>query len=933
MTKINPLEKIKKRNGNLVKYRFERIVNAIYRALIASNKKPLEENLELAKKLAKQVEDRLTKIFSDSGRYPSVEDIQDLVEAVLLENKLFKVVQNYVGYRQQRRLIREEKKHILNKDTLDPIEKRFSLTAIQILAARYLIRDKNGDIIEGVAHLFGRSAVVATLPEFIYDKKVAKKPKKGPFLNFPTKKAGIFDFKTKPKDKEIRAFIEKITPKVKQMPTKLSDIHSGYTLGRFPITYAHLERLAMLFDEAQQHGWTKISWKKFMDLLSKGYFEKYAPLAEDYYKMMVNQEFLPNSPTLMNAGYRLGQLSACFVLDMEDDLLSILTTNTHVGIIFQSGGGVGINYGKLRPKGDIVASTYGTASGPLSFMEIVNTTTEVIKQGGKRRGANMGVLDVYHPDIEEFITIKEDLQKLTNFNISVGMWQIFWDSLKHKKPMPLINPRNKEVTKHIDPDHLINRIAFSAHKSAEPGVIFFDKINEFNVLKNALGNVRATNPCGEQPLYAYESCNLGSINLAKCVKQGKDGKPQFDWKKYYRLIKLATRFLDSIVDINRYPLPIIRYRTRSTRKIGLGIMGLADAFYKLGIPYNSKEAYELMSKLAEALTYYSMKESVNLAEEKGSFPLFKKSDYVKGEVPVKGYYDNEPKHYDWKALIEEIKKRGIRNSMTTTIAPTGSIAMIADTSTGLEPQFSLAYRKNIAIGSFLMTDPVFDEYLFLVRRDSGKLKKMVANNRGMLAGLHEYFSKEERARFITAQEIHWLDHLVAQAKWQRWISASISKTINMHEEVSVNDIKHAYLLGHELGAKGLTVYREGSRFGVIQMEGEQPRQQPKPSTYALLEVEKVLNNPASIYAFRETYRRELLELIGASEKTAQQPPQQQPQLTTLQNTATNAQGNKNSKEAAPDEENGKCPECGGELVMESGCSKCIQCGWSACTVS
>ncbi len=920
------LTKIKKRSGRLVKYRREKIVEAIYRALVVSNKKPLEENRKLAEKLAKEVENRLLEIFGEGKRFPTVEDIQDIVEAVLLENKLFKVVQNYVSYRQYRRFIREEKKHVLQKEHLDPIEKQFSLVGIQVLAARYLIRDKNGKIIEGLDHLFKRSAVVGVLPELIYDEKVSKIPrKKKPFAVFGSEEAGILDFGEKVYDKEVAEFVSKIEPKIKGLPDRIEDIHSGYTIGRFPLTYGHMDRLARFFDEAKRAGWVKISFNRFLKLLSDGYFDKYEPLVEKYYKMMVNREFLPNSPTLMNAGYRLGQLSACFVLDMEDDLLSILTTNTHVGLIFQSGGGVGINYAKLRPQGDIVASTYGVASGPLSFMEIIDTTTEVIKQGGKRRGANMGVLDVYHPDIEAFISSKEDLQRFTNFNISVGMWQIFWDALARKKRMPLINPRNGEVVKEVDPDHLINRIAFSAHKSAEPGVIFFDRINEYNVLKDVLGNVRATNPCGEQPLYPYESCNLGSINLARCVKYDKNGKPVFDWRKYISLIRLATRYLDAIIDINRYPLPIIRYRTRQTRKIGLGIMGLADLLFILRIPYNSKEAFELMDKLAEYLSYYSMDESVNLAKERGSFPLYDKSRYPKGDVPVKGAYDDSPKHLDWKTLREKIVRYGIRNSMTTTIAPTGSIAMIANTSTGLEPQFALAYRKNVAIGSFFIVDEVFEEYLGYVKRDSGKLKELVANNRGMLTGLEEYFDENERKIFITAQEIHWLDHLMAQVAWQRWISASISKTINMHEEVTVQDIKHAYLLGHELGAKGLTIFREGSRFGVIQMSGEQQKIKLVPSEYAIEVVEKIINREDTIYGIREDYKKELKQLLESAINGNPMPSSQLEMLREEPEEIGSSEKPTTHLEA--------CPECGGELVAESGCHKCIQCGWSACIVS
>ena len=947
------VKKIRKRDGKIVKYNKQRIIDAVYRALIVSNKKSLEENKQLAQQVADAVEEKLIEIYENVNRHPQVEEIQDLVEATLLEAKLFKALKQYVNYRQVRRFIREEKKAVLNKRELTSLEKKMTLTAIQILEARYLIKNKKGKVVESIDHLFKRSAVVAVLSDIVFDNKVVDVSKlytvkNGIRHDYKSPKATVRDLDHKVKDKEVKSFLKTIRPKLKQIPDVIEDLYTGYFIGKFPLLYGHMERIAFLYDEVKQVApdAVKISFNKLLDLLSKKYFDKLEVQISKYYQMLTDRDFLPNSPTLMNAGHRLGQLSACFVLDIEDDLKQILLTAAHVGIVFQSGGGVGINYGKLRPGGDVVSSTNGIASGPLSFMRIIETVTDVVKQGGRRRGANMGVLDVFHPNIEEFITVKEDLQNFTNFNLSVGFWESFFEALREKKPYGLINPRTKEIVKTIDPDFLLEQVAQSAWKSAEPGCLFFDNMNKYNVLLKAKGHIRATNPCGEQPLYAYESCNLGSIDLAKCVVE-KDGKKFFDWKKYYRLIRLSTRFLDGIIDINNYPLPLIRRTTRGGRKIGLGIMGAADALYKLGLPYNSKEAYELMERWAEDLSYYSMLESVKLAQEKSAFSFFDKTDYVKGQVPVAGVYDSRQKYRDWDNLVELIKQHGIRNSMTTTLAPTGSISMIADTSSGLEPQFALVYKKNIAVGSFYVVDPAFREYLTFAKRDETVLKELVANNYGRLEGLDEHFTKEEQERFITAQEIHWIDHIFAQFVWQRWVSASISKTINMPNHVTHHDIKHAYLLGHELGLKGLTIFRDGSRTGVIEIAGERKQKKATPTKYVIEYVDK-LTEKSDIYSSREDYRQGLLQILqDANGQDVVSPSEVNlkafesgEETEALKDKAVGVKIKKNiqtedtGRQFVEPENSDACPVCGStRIVHESGCEKCLDCGWSACSVS
>ena len=341
-----------------------------------------------------------------------------------------------------------------------------------------------------------------------------------------------------------------------------------------------------------ERGQAKISFKDLLTKLAAKEFTDYGARITEYYELMVNQVFLPNSPTMMNAGGRLGQLSACFVLGMPDDMAQIMKTTSDAALIFKSGGGVGINYSELREEGDIVASTSGVASGPVSFMNIINTVTDVIKQGGKRRGANMGIMDVSHPDIEKFITNKTEPGVLENFNVSVGIWGDFWSALVDSEDgaYTLRSTRDDSPVREVNAHHLIDLIATSAWKSAEPGLIFFDLINKYNVFAKARGGpLRATNPCGEQSLYPYESCNLGSINLANLTKRKADGQYEFDWQKYEEIVRKTTRFLDNVIDVNHYPVPEINVASKESRRIGLGVMGVADLLYKLRIPYNSKE--------------------------------------------------------------------------------------------------------------------------------------------------------------------------------------------------------------------------------------------------------------------------------------------------------------------------------------------------------
>jgi len=521
----------------------------------------------------------------------------------------------------------------------------------------------------------------------------------------------------------------------------------------------------------------------------------------------------------------------------------------------------------------------------------------------------MGIIEAWHPDVEKFITNKIEPGVLENFNVSVGIWEDFWNALVNTEDgkYMLRATRDKAPIREIDAHQLIDLIALSAWKSGEPGLIFFDMINKYNVFAKARGMpLRATNPCGEQSLYPYESCNLGSINLANLVKRKADGEYEFDWQRYEEMIRKTTLFLDNVIDMNLYPVNEIDVASKESRRIGLGVMGVADLLYKLRIPYNSKEGYEFQSKLSEALTYYSTEESVALAKSRGAFPLCSKSEYTETKIPVAGYYE-KPKdehYYDWDALISKIKKYGIRNVLTTTVAPTGTLSMIADCSNGMEPTFALVFEKRVTVGRFFYTNKIFEQVL----KDNGlyseEILEKIADNYGSLRGLSEIPEWMQRI-FVTAMDIHWADHLMAQAVWQDWIGNAIAKTINMPHDVSANDVKASYLLAHEMGLKGITVYRDGSRHKqVLHMTSENAEKtfDVIPSTFVTNYIAQNIKN-----SYIRTQVDEALRL-----KTPEEVPQE-----------TNVTEEINEETL--------CPTCKNNLVFVEGCSLCIECGYSGCT--
>lgn len=479
---------------------------------------------------------------------------------------------------------------------------------------------------------------------------------------------------------------------------------------------------------------------------------------EAFYQMLSRLEFLPNSPTLMNAGRELGQLAACFVLPIEDSLDSIFDHVKMTAKIHQSGGGTGFSFSRLRPKNDVVASTMGVASGPVSFIKIFNVATEIIKQGGTRRGANMGILRIDHPDIEEFIAVKKDPGELINFNLSVAVTDEFMDAYENDVEFDLINPRTQKPAKRVRARSLFELIAQSAWASGEPGVLFIDTINKKNPTPH-VGAIEATNPCGEQPLLPYESCCLGSINLVKVVRSG-----EIDWKRLKELTHLGVRFLDNVIDVNRYPAPQIEDITRSNRKIGIGIMGFAHLLILLGLPYDSPEAVRIGEEIMEYIQTESKIASNNLARQRGTFP-----NYI-GSI------------WEQSGLRQ-------RNATTTTIAPTGTLSLIAGTSSGIEPIYDIRYSR-ILFGDIEVdvVDPLYRDV------------KGSSNEKEILNTLFR------RARQISPQ-----DHIMIQAAFQRHVDNAVSKTINLPKDATVNNVLNTYLDAYRMGLKGITVFRDKSR--------------------------------------------------------------------------------------------------------------------------
>ncbi len=714
---------VKKRSGEYVLYDRKRIANAIKRAFLETGE--AEDAEEVAEELARIVEERIKKY-----EVPHVEQIQDEVEKLLMEKKYVATAKAYIVYRENRKKVREAKEIIGVKDDL-----KLSINAIKVLEARYLLKDENGNIVETPRQMFWRVARYIALVDALYFEEV-------------------YD----------------VNGKQKRRREEFS--------GRSALSVYEFEMLRRAYRRLNFKGHMRVDFSEFIRILH----DKWGVIEErtkEFYSLMVNRLFIPNSPTLMNANTKLGQLSACFVLPVPDSIEGIFDAVKYAAMIHKSGGGTGFSFSRLRPKGDIVASTMGVASGPLSFMRVFDVATDVIKQGGKRRGANMGVLSVHHPDILDFITSKDTENKvLSNFNISVAVTDEFMEALLNDDYYALRNPRSGEEVKRIRARQVWDLIVTQAWKTGDPGIIFIDEINRRHPVKH-LGTIESTNPCGEQPLLPYESCNLGSINLSLFVENGK-----VRWDRLRKVVHTAVHFLDNVIDANKYPLPQIERMTLLTRKIGLGVMGWAEMLIKLGIPYDSEEAIELAEKVMKFINDESHRASMKLAEKRGVFPAWEGSEW-------------------WKEGIR------IRNATTTTIAPTGTISIIAGTSSSIEPLFAIVYVRRVLEGEELLeVNPLFEEIAKKRGIYSEDLMLEIAKS-GSVQNID--VPEDIKNLFKTAHDIAAKWHVAMQAAFQKYVDNAVSKTVNLRYDATPDEVNEVYMLAYKLKCKGITIYRDKSK--------------------------------------------------------------------------------------------------------------------------
>ena len=593
---------------------------------------------------------------------------------------------------------------------------------------------------------------------------------------------------------------------------------------------------------------------------------------KEFYETITNRYFMPNSPTLMNAGRELGQLAACFVLPVEDSLEGIFETVKNTALIHKSGGGTGFSFSRLRPKNDVVRSTMGVSSGPVSFMEVFNAATEAVKQGGTRRGANMGILRVDHPDILDFINCKSDNSKLNNFNISVAITDEFMEALKENRDYNLIHPNTKQPVGKLNAKEVFDLIVDGAWRNGEPGIVFIDKMNYDNPTPK-VGAIESTNPCGEVPLLSYEACNLGSINLGLMLKE-EDGKLHVDWDRLEKTTKMAIHFLDNVIAVNNYPLPQIGEMVQNNRKIGLGVMGWADMLMKLGIGYNSAQGTTLASQIMEFIDYHSKVKSIELSKERGRFNNFEGSIYDGQDWLTKKYSGKSAgKITDdmWADLDAQIRVHGIRNATTTCIAPTGTISMIASASGGVEPLFGLVFIRNVMDSTMMMEiNPIFEEYAKEHGFYSEELMKKISMD-GTLAHCSEV-PEEAKRIFVCAHDVSPYWHVKMQAAFQLHTDNAVSKTVNFEEHATREDVAQSYILAFENDLKGITVYRNNSRqFQPMNLEKKEDTKLPE---------------------------------IKAVEETVEEEQQGEAH---------------------------KCPECGTILGYGEGCYICLNCGYSGCS--
>jgi ribonucleoside-diphosphate reductase alpha chain len=673
-------------------------------------------------------------------------------------------------------------------------------------------------------------------------------------------------------------------------------------------------------------------------------------LVSQFYSIMAGLEFLPNSPTLMNAGRELGQLSACFVLPVGDSMDEIFDAVKNTALIHKSGGGTGFSFSSLRPHNDVVQSTAGISSGPISFMKVFDIATETVKQGGTRRGANMGLLRVDHPDILDFIRCKSDQRQLNNFNISVGLTEAFMETLERDESYPLINPRDRTNAGTLRAREVFELIVRHAWENGEPGVIFLDRMNRDNPTPH-IGAIESTNPCGEQPLLPYESCNLGSINLGLMVNGD-----QIDWQRLKEVVHLAVHFLDNVIELNRYPLPQIARMTYANRKIGLGVMGWADMLIALRIPYNSEQAIALGEKVMAFINSEGHAASMGLAKARGAFPNFTGSLYDQREQPA------------------------IRNATVTTIAPTGTISIIANTSSGIEPIFAVSYLRKVLDDNVLVeVHPAFEKTAREMGFHSADLMEKIAEH-GSIREISK-IPVDLRNVFVTAHDITPEDHIRMQAAFQKHTDNAVSKTVNFSNAATIEDVRKVYELAYKLGCKGVTIYRDGSRDRQVLSTAKAAQEPDRADKKTVRERPETLKGwtyrmqtgCGPLYVTVNEDEEGLFELfttmgkaggcaasqseaigrmVSLAWRSGVQPVQVVKQLMdischshsgfgenkilscadavarAIQNHLASA--GREQKKAKRALFKGACPECGGRIVHEGGCAVCHSCGFSEC---
>jgi len=750
-----------KRDKSKVVFDSSKIEKVIMKAFIdVYPTKEESENSKMVKEMTKLVLDKLNAMEREEI---GVEDVQDTVENILMKNEQ-RVAKAFILYRNKRGEIRAFRRSLgIPNDDL-----KVSINSLIVLAARYLIRDETGKIIESPKQLFIRVA-----------RYIASAERK--------------------------------------------------------------------FGRSE---------------------EEAAAVEQEFYELMSTNRFMPNSPTLMNAGTRDAQLSACFVLPVGDSIPEIYDAIKYQALIHKTGGGTGFSFSRLRPSNDFVGSTHGVASGPISFMKIFDASTEEIKQGGKRRGANMGILRIDHPNILDFIMLKENEGVLRNFNISVAVTDAFMKAVKDNKDYMVINPHTKLAVGKLNSRAIWNLIVTMAWKTGDPGLVFIDRINaSYANPVPSYGPVESTNPCGEQPLYPYDSCNLGSINLAKFVK-GTNSHSEVDWEELRKVTRTAIRFLDNVVEVNNYPLPEIDRVSRAIRRVGLGVMGWSDMLIKLGIRYDSNQALVLAENVMSFITQNARQMSEELAVERGPFPEFQNS------------------------IWSRLGSKPLRNSTVTTIAPTGTISIIAGgTSQGIEPIFSVVYLRNVSdsIGSNLIeVNNEFELFAMEMGFYSEELMQKLANTTSIQA--IEEIPEQVRKLFVTAHDISPEWHVKMQAAFQKYTDNGVSKTINFPHWATPQDIDKAYDLAWNLGCKGITVYRDASK------------------SVQVLQTVKGLNSQKTLDSVKNSHN-------GGDE------------VEPMAMSALAREAETYSLTIAKDE---KCPECGSSMIAGSGCSTCPRCAYSKC---